>query len=113
MGRLVEVITSNNPAVRNRSLDSLCTGMNTAELLVEAAALEAFRRSSDNLYERVRALFFLYALHRFHLCGRLANDTRSSNQRRAVAIHCTMVSARLPTEVKVSLAGAAGTRPWP
>ncbi len=25
------------------------------------------RRSSDNLYERVRALFFLYAIHRFHL----------------------------------------------
>ena len=40
MSRLVEVITSDNPAVRNRSLDSLCTGMNTAELLVEAAALE-------------------------------------------------------------------------
>ena len=26
-----------------------------------------FRRTSDNLYERVRALFFLYAIHRFHL----------------------------------------------
>jgi len=29
--------------------------------------LETFRRASDNLYERVRALFFLYAIHRFHL----------------------------------------------
>ena len=26
-----------------------------------------FRRVSDNLYERVRASFFLYAIHRFHL----------------------------------------------
>ncbi|MFN2110297.1 MAG: UTP--glucose-1-phosphate uridylyltransferase, partial [Anaerolineae bacterium] len=26
-----------------------------------------FRRASDNLYERVRALFFLYAIHRFHI----------------------------------------------
>ena len=32
-----------------------------------AQALDRFRRSSDNLYERVRALFFLYAIHRFHL----------------------------------------------
>ena len=27
----------------------------------------ALRRASDNLYQRVRALFFLYAIHRFHL----------------------------------------------
>src|SRR5207248_8495179 len=36
------------------------------------AGLDGFRRRSDNLYERVRALFFLYALHRFHLPARLA-----------------------------------------
>ena len=36
-------------------------------LLAECAALDRFRRPSDNLYERVRALFFLYAIHRFHL----------------------------------------------
>ena len=36
-----------------------------------ATTLEAFRRASDNLYERVRALFFLYAIHRFHLPARL------------------------------------------
>ena len=33
----------------------------------ECTDLETFRRTSDNLYERVRALFFLYAIHRFHL----------------------------------------------
>src|ERR1022692_4962562 len=38
-----------------------------ADLQSESAALDRFRRASDNLYERVRALFFLYAIHRFHL----------------------------------------------
>ena len=32
--------------------------------------LERLRHSSENLYERVRALFFLYAIHRFHLPAR-------------------------------------------
>ena len=32
-----------------------------------ATSSNAFRRPSDNLYERVRALFFLYAIHRFHV----------------------------------------------
>ena len=36
-------------------------------MLNECEALDAFRRHSNNLYERVRALFFLYAIHRFHL----------------------------------------------
>src|SRR5207247_7362032 len=29
--------------------------------------VQEFRGHSQNLYERVRALFFLYAIHRFHL----------------------------------------------
>jgi len=33
----------------------------------EANELESFRRRSENLYERVRALLFLYAIHRFHM----------------------------------------------
>ena len=37
------------------------------QLLAEGRDLETFRRRSENLYERVRALFFLYAIHRFHL----------------------------------------------
>ncbi len=53
--------------VRDTSLDALCRGAGTADLLEECEALDTFRRRSDNLYQRVRALFFLYALHRFHL----------------------------------------------
>ena len=43
------------------------------ELLAECQALDRFRRSSDNLYERVRALFFLYAIHRFHIPPRVSH----------------------------------------
>lgn len=65
--RLVEIITSDDPNVRNRSLDEFCRTASLQTLMTECEALERFRRSSDNLYERVRALFFLYAVHRFHL----------------------------------------------
>ncbi|MGO8790609.1 MAG: UTP--glucose-1-phosphate uridylyltransferase, partial [Terriglobia bacterium] len=45
----------------------LCRTATLEELARECEALDHFRRSSDNLYERVRALFFLYAIHRFHI----------------------------------------------
>jgi hypothetical protein len=67
MSYLTEIITSPDPALRDRSLDAFCRGATLRELLDECAALETLRRRSDNLYERVRALFFLYAIHRFHL----------------------------------------------
>ena len=35
-----------------------------------------FRRQSSNLYERVRALFFLYAIHRFHLPNKRGIELR-------------------------------------
>lgn len=64
---LIEIIASPDAATRNRSLDQLCAAASFEALLAECDALDAFRRSSENLYERVRALFFLYAIHRFHL----------------------------------------------
>jgi hypothetical protein len=67
MSRLVSVITAQDPQRRNQPLESLCAGLALPELLEECAALEEFRRRSGNLYERVRALFFLYAIHRFHI----------------------------------------------
>ena len=68
--RLVAIITAADPATRDQSLDALVRSASIQEVLSECAALEAFRRTSDNLYERVRACFFLYALHRFHLPSR-------------------------------------------
>lgn len=70
MSALLTLITSGDPAVRNASLDARCEGLSVPQLLEEAAALDAFRRTSDNLYDRVRALFFLASLHRFHLPAR-------------------------------------------
>lgn len=64
---LLEIITSPDAELRNRSLDELCEKSSFAQLLAECDSLEAFRRQSDNLYERVRALFFLHSIHRFHL----------------------------------------------
>ncbi len=70
MSQLWTIIAARDAEIRNRSLDSFCTGAAAAELMAEAAALEKWRHGSENLYERVRALFFLYAIHRFHLPAR-------------------------------------------
>src|SRR5262245_41023549 len=67
MSHLAEIITSPEPTIRNQSLDAFCRGASLDELRGECRELDALRRRSDNLYERVRALFFLYAIHRFHL----------------------------------------------
>ena len=67
MSALVRIITAEDPAQRDRSLDAFCRGASLEQLLAECQALDQLRRQSDNLYIRVRALFFLYAIHRFHL----------------------------------------------
>ena len=72
---LLDLITSPDAAVRDRSLDGVCAAASLDELLAECDALDAFRRASPNLYERVRALFFLYAIHRFHLPVQAALST--------------------------------------
>jgi hypothetical protein len=64
---LINIIVSGDEGVRNRALEAAVAGMGTRQLLAECDALDQFRRASTNLYERVRALFFLYAIHRFHL----------------------------------------------
>ena len=63
----LRIITSADSAIRNRSLDSVCGPATLETLLLECHALDRFRRTSTNLYERVRALFFLYAIHRFYI----------------------------------------------
>jgi hypothetical protein len=67
MSRLIEIINSADSETRNLSLDAFCRKASLPELVVECEQLDRFRRHSDNLYERVRALFFLYAVHRFHI----------------------------------------------
>lgn len=76
MNPLIEIITSAEPAVRDRSLDEALSGAGAPALLTHCQALEEFRQSSENLYERVRALFFLYSIHRFHLPGKPGLEPR-------------------------------------
>ena len=64
---LSDLITAPDPAVRDRPLAAAVRGLSFAQLLAERHALDRFRRESANLYDRVRALFFLYAIDRFHL----------------------------------------------
>lgn len=77
MSRLIETILSTDDAVRDQSLDALCSGLPLDALLEECAALDRFRRGSDNLYHRVRALFFLYSIHRFHVPRHAAAERRA------------------------------------
>lgn len=67
MSQLLQIITAQDLEMRNRSPDAFCRCASFDELRSECAALDAFRQRSENLYERVRALFFLYAIYRFHL----------------------------------------------
>lgn len=63
---------SNNPFIdaiaganRDRDFEALYKGLAPAELRAAADELDSFRQSAENLYDRVRASLFLYALHRF------------------------------------------------
>jgi len=67
MSELIGIITAASSERRNRPLDAFCQQASVAQLVEESAALDRFRRESDNLYERVRAELFLYSIHRFHL----------------------------------------------
>ncbi|MEM0968443.1 MAG: UTP--glucose-1-phosphate uridylyltransferase [Verrucomicrobiota bacterium] len=73
MSSLIDIITSSAPEVRDTALAERCQALPLEDLLGEATELDQFRRRSDNLYERVRALFFLYAIHRFHLPPKLGD----------------------------------------
>ncbi|HEY3369996.1 MAG TPA: UTP--glucose-1-phosphate uridylyltransferase [Prolixibacteraceae bacterium] len=67
MSQLIKLIRSSDPAVKNESLDKYCKGASIEKLLEEATQLEHYRKEEPNLYNRVRALFFLYAIHRFYI----------------------------------------------
>ena len=76
-GKLLSIILSEDPALRDVPLEGVCQTVSPEQLLAECADLDSFRRTSDNLYQRVRALFFLYAIHRFLLPSKLDSSTKS------------------------------------
>ncbi len=69
---LIQIILSDDDATRNQSLDSVCRDASADELLSHCEALDQFRRIEENLYHRVRALFYLSAIYRYHLPRRLS-----------------------------------------
>lgn len=71
---LVAIILASDPAIRDTPLESACANAGARELVAACEALDAFRSRSENLYERARALFFLAAIHRFHLPAALARE---------------------------------------
>ena len=75
---LVSLITADDPAICNRSLAKACEPMDAITLLAECRELDAFRREAENLYHRVRAIFFLQAIHRFHLPEKLPTEASGS-----------------------------------
>lgn len=78
MRHLTDIITATDSALRDQSLDTACAGLSLEALQAEASKLDAFRRQADNLYERVRALFFFHAIYRFHLPARLIEGKGST-----------------------------------
>ncbi|MGB0370196.1 MAG: UTP--glucose-1-phosphate uridylyltransferase [Opitutales bacterium] len=67
MSSLIHLIISPEKSERDIPLENAIAGFSPEQLQSECEALDAFRRKSENLYEKVRALFFLFAIHRFHL----------------------------------------------
>jgi hypothetical protein len=67
---LTNRITTTDPKLRDEPLHEACAALSDAELLRACEELDRFWQQNDNLYERVRALMFLYALHRFILPAR-------------------------------------------
>ena len=110
MSGLWKIITAADPQIRNRSLDDSCRSATTEQLLDEAAELERLRYSSENLYERVRALFFLYAIHRFHLPAR---DDAIATGKALIPFHGyeQLLSRRYEEAIGIFLAAQEGEGP--
>lgn len=103
MSRLVGIITAADPATRDRSVDEACRGAGTSVLLTESAALDAYRRDCPNLYQRVRGLFFLASIHRYHLPASLEDSAATAGLIPASAVH-HLLGRRFEEAIDVLLA---------
>lgn len=108
MSELVRSIVSSEPAIRNRSLEGFCKDAPAESLLKECEALEQLRRTSANFYERVRALVFLAAIHRYHLPGRAGVAAQG---RIPVTGHAHMLERRFEEAIRCYLSAQAEAGP--
>lgn len=67
MNPFIETITSTDPAKRNRSFYQISSTYTSSNLLKALLELNQFRKTTPNLYDKVRAILFLYAGFRFSL----------------------------------------------
>lgn len=67
MNHLISIIQADDSQLKNKSLEEFCKEASLFTLLDEANELEQYRKKETNLYNRVRSLFFLYAIHRFYV----------------------------------------------
>ena len=94
---LITIITGGSPEVRDRSLDAFCRAADATGLIEAADELDRFRRTSQNLYERVRAIFFLAAIYRYHLPEKLPAAAARGRPSAASCTSWTGVSKRRST----------------
>jgi len=101
--RFLDTIVSGDPVLRDTSIEDLTSGLDAAQLWEACRALDQFRRTAPNLYERVRALFFLHAICRFYLPPLL--EDREPGRIPASA-HGHMLDRRFPEAIDDLLASA-------
>ncbi|MBI5408717.1 MAG: UTP--glucose-1-phosphate uridylyltransferase, partial [Nitrospirae bacterium] len=65
--KLIETIISDDESLRSRSINSLLQNKNKDDLLKIAEELELFRKTTPNLYHKVRASLFLFVIYRLYL----------------------------------------------
>lgn len=65
MPSLLQILTE--PDLRHTPIQDALRGLGAAELLAQCGQLDDFRRRTSSLYDKVRALFFLHAIHRYSL----------------------------------------------
>lgn len=108
MSPFIETIVSGDEAVRNRPIEELVSGLDAEALWSVCLELDAFRRSADNLYERVRALFFAYSICRFFLPPLIAGKPPG---RIPAAAHNHLLDRRFPEAIDELLASTKDVVP--
>lgn len=67
MNIFIQTITATDATTRNRSFFEISQKLSAKEMLAALRELDTFRKTTPNLYEKVRAILFLYAGYRFFL----------------------------------------------
>jgi hypothetical protein len=82
----IESLLAADPEQFDRPVEAICAERGLDQLLDDCAELEAFWQATDNLYLRVRALAYLYHLHRFALPALVETATESMDPARAAEL---------------------------